>query len=131
MSKMYATMLTTEYELRTRVEILEEENRQLRGMMRPKMQFTPEWGLSRQQSQLLALIYSRAMASYEQIEVALDIARGEDGGGHETHVKVVAHNVRKKLAPFNIDFHTVHGTGYAMDSENKARVRAGIITPDL
>ena len=126
---MNALSLTT---LRERNEILEEENRQLREMLRPKMQFVPEWRLSRQQSQLLALIYSRAIVTYGQIVVAFDInRRGEDGEDHCSQAKVVAFNVRKKLAPFNIEFHTVSGTGYAMDSENKARVRAGIIAPEL
>ena len=125
---MNALSLTT---LRERNEILEEENRQLREMLRPKMQFKPEWGLSRQQSQLLALIYSRAVVSYDQIAIAFDIKHSDDGNDDCNHAKVVAHYIRKKLAPFDIDFHTVHGTGYAMDSENKARVRAGIIAPEL
>jgi len=127
---LYAST-ANEIKLRERIETLEEENRQLREVMRPKMQFAAEWHLSRQQSQFLALIYSRTLVTYDQIIVAFDIKTQDDGNDSQNHIKVVASNVRKKLAPFGIEFHTVYGVGYAADSENKARIRAGIITPEL
>lgn len=114
--------------LQERIEILEEENRQLRKMMQPSLQFVPEWKLTAQQGQLLALIYSRALVTYDQIVVAFDIRRQVDGNDDQNHVKVVAHHVRRKLAPFGIKFTTVFGVGYAADSENKARIRAGLLS---
>lgn len=114
--------------MRDRIETLEEENRQLREMMRPVLQFVPEWRLSEQQSRLLAMIYNRQLANYEQIVVAFDIQRRADGNDDQNHVKVVAHYLRKKLKPHGIKFNTVWGVGYAADSENKARIRAGIIS---
>ena len=118
--------------MRDRIEELEETVRQLRDIMRPKMQFTPDWCLTRQQAQVLALIYSRQLVPVAQCVEALGRQDNEgEGFDAANHVKVVVNHLRRKLRPVYIDFHTLYGQGYALDSENKTRVRAGIIAPEL
>lgn len=116
--------------MRDRIEELEEENRQLRQMMRPNLQFKPELALCQQEARLLALLYERPLANYEQIAAAFEIVHlgPADGVDERKHVGVVAHRLRRKLKPHGIKFNTIWGVGYAADSENKARIRAGIIS---
>jgi hypothetical protein len=119
--------------LSERVDELKETVRQLREIMRPKLSFTSEWSLTKQQAALLAGVYSRPVATNDQCIEALGRNDFHDQLGNDklNHMKVVMHNLRRKLEPFDIRIRTLHRQGYSMDSENKARVRAGIISTGL
>lgn len=119
--------------LQDQVDTLEETVRQLRAIMRPNTAFISDWRLSKQQTSLLAFVYGRQVATNLQCIEALGRSDFHEQLGPDklNHLKVVMHNLRRKLEPFDITIHTVHRQGYAIDSENKARVRAGIISAGL
>lgn len=127
------TLTAQNLKLRDQVETLEETIRQLREIMRPKVLFTGEWKLSKQEAALLAALYSRPNPSDDQLIEALgrDDFHEHLGSDRVNHLRVAIVHVRRKLEPFGITIHTVRGHGYVLDGENKARVRAGIISAGL
>lgn len=113
-----------------RIEILEEENRQLKERIAKlsghddaeALQFL--FGLTPTESQILALLVHRGSADYDQLElVSLPDDRGdrvEDiNGAIRSHIK----RIRRKVRPHGIDLTTVYEFGYTMSDEMRRATR--------
>lgn len=107
--------------LRDRIEVLEEENRQLKQVLRPGHRFWARWRLTDAYAGMMALLCEREYATYDQLAVAGNVAS-------QGAVKVHICYIRKRLRPHGIEIKTLWGVGYYLDAENKAKVKAGIVS---
>ncbi|GJD97740.1 hypothetical protein [Methylobacterium iners] len=108
------------HEMRARIEELEEENRQLREQLVPRLVFPKIWKLSRQQSRMLAAIYNADQCSWERLRSAV---LGLDGEQSEKHIQAVLCNVRRRLTPFGIVIVTVWGQGVRLDPDSRVLIQ--------
>ena len=112
-------------QLRKRIDVLEEELRQLREDLVPAN--NPFLHLfSYQHSALLLGIYSKRLATYAFLDAICSrsghISRndGEDYARHR--VKVALHKLKKKLREHGIEVCTRRGLGYYLDDENRTKL---------
>lgn len=112
-------------ELRKRIDLLEEELRQLREDLVPVK--NPFWHLfSYQHSALLLGIYSKRLATYAFLDAICSqsghINRGEGDDYARRRVKVAIFKLKKKLREHGIEVCTRRGLGYYLDDENRAKL---------
>ena len=112
-------------QLRERIDLLEEEIRQLReDLVQPTNPFLHTF--SRQHAALLMGIYSKRMATYAYLDAINSetgrIGRGEGDDYARRRVKVAIFKLKKKLREYGIEISTRRGLGYYLDDENKAKV---------
>lgn len=106
--------------LLNRISVLEEENRQLRNALAPRMNVNLD--LSPQQREIFLAIYSRTEASYEMLEMLLGSLQSDEGRDTKNHLKVIVHRIRKVLEPHGIRIQTIRGHGFRMQPGDKRRV---------
>jgi hypothetical protein len=111
--------------MRKRIDILEEENRQLREDLVPVN--NPFLHLfSYQHSALLLGIYSKHLATYAFLDAICSktgqINRGEGDDYARHRVKVALHKLKKKLREHGIEICTRRGLGYYLDNENRTKL---------
>lgn len=110
--------------LRERCEILEEENRQLRELLAPRIEWPPEWKLSRSMRTILSALYARQ--GFVSSEALLQALYGSDEDlRHENIVKIFVSKMRRRLTlALGIDhtIHTVWGSGYCLTPEARAAI---------
>lgn len=108
---------------RAKVEELEEDNRQLRALLKPSQALPPSrWPVSMtpaEQAVCLTLLESSydRLASVEKLSIALaesefSYARVENDFQMNNRVKANVCNVRKKLKPIKVEIINVWGRGY-------------------
>ena len=112
--------------LRERIDVLEEEMRQLRQDIVPVN--NPFLHLfSYQHSALLLGIYSKNLSTYAFLDAICSntgrINRGEGEDYARHRVKVALHKLKKKLREHGIDVCTRRGLGYYLDDENRAKLK--------
>jgi DNA-binding response OmpR family regulator len=106
-----------------RVEFLEEENRQLREMLRTpdSARFPKRWRLSLGEQRVLKSLISSA-DGYRSHEAICIAGRAHDETWDTRLVHVLISSIRKKLAPHGVLIVTVWGQGYKIDPKSKAIV---------
>lgn len=112
-------------QLRERIDVLEEEMRQLRQDIVPVN--NPFLRLfSYQHSALLLGIYSKNLSTYAFLDAICSntgrITRGEGEDYARRRVKVALHKLKKKLRLHGIEVCTRRGLGYYLDDENRAKL---------
>lgn len=115
---------------RRRLEALEAENDELRERVASLMRvlraehivLPREWRLSPVEAKLFGALLARAAASKDMIMAALYGDRIDDEPDIGA-VNVIIHNSRKKLKPFGIEIRSIHGYGYELPPEQRARLR--------
>jgi hypothetical protein len=112
-------------QLRERIDLLEEQIRQLREDLVPvNNPFVHMF--SRQHAALLLGIYSKRMATYAYLDAINSetgrIGRGEGDDYARHRVKVAIFKLKKKLRLYGIEISTCRGLGYYLDDENKTKV---------
>lgn len=123
-------MQTTEYELRERISLLEEENIQLRKALLPlenpflKMDLTP------QQRAIIYALYRADVASYEHLDRVMaewsTLERADGDAATSLRLKVTICKLRRRLAAYGVKISTVHAVGYFIDAKSK-EILAGLI----
>lgn len=116
--------------MKERIEELEEENRQLRALLTPRLADHIDIPLTASQRAILDVIVAHPFASYEMLLSALEhlIPHGER---LESIVKVHMHRLRAKLKPFDVRIRVVYTEGYYMSPEDKAKLpRLGDTRPE-
>jgi hypothetical protein len=112
-------------QLRERIDLLEEEIRQLREDLVP-VNNPFLHAFSRQHAALLLGIYSKRLATYAYLDAICSktghINRGESDDYARRRVKVAIFKLKKKLREHGIEVCTRRGLGYYLDDENKAKV---------
>lgn len=108
--------------LRKRIAILEEENRQLRALLRPRIVLPRSWGLTNQQGALLSAVRAAApgVLTWHRAYGAL---RGvEDGAALDTIRNSIAYQIRRRLkaADVPVRLETVWGVGLILSPESVA-----------
>jgi len=112
-------------QLRERIDILEEQNRQLREDL---VQYDNPFlhMFSRQHAALLMGLYSRRMATHAFLDAINSetgrIGRGEGDDYARRRVKIALFKLKKKLRMHGIEVCVRHGLGYYLDDENKTKV---------
>lgn len=107
--------------LRERIEILEEENRQLRELLVPKLTFPAEWKLDPGESRVLSALYAaRGVCDMPRLLYALTYMRG----GRQTEpvrttVDIRLCKLRRKLRPYSIEISTIRGAGWSLTPESR------------
>jgi hypothetical protein len=112
-------------QLRERIDVLEEEMRQLRQDIVPvNNPFLHMF--SYQHSALLLGIYSKNLSTYAFLDAICSntgrITRGEGEDYARRRVKVALHKLKKKLRLHGIEVCTRRGLGYYLDDENRAKL---------
>ena len=80
------------------------------------------FGLTAQQSVLLAALSHREMATHQSLCVAMSRAGQEPSDPNL--LKVQVHKLRKRLAAHGVEIVTVWGVGYRMPADSRAKVKA-------
>lgn len=117
-------MINTLAELRARNEELEEEVRQLREMLSPKMIFPREFG-TRQQQDILAVLLKNSpnVVTGDRLSITVRCSRTGESLDDVT-LKIQICKLRPKLARFNITIKTYWGVGYFLPEESARKVRS-------
>jgi len=117
--------MNTEKVLRDRIELLEEELRQLKaGLADPHLPKAFAEALSKQQMAILQGLRRKQVASYEYLDcIAGTVGNSErsDNCGRN-RAKTAMLNLRTRLKPFGINISTWRGVGYYLDEQSKARL---------
>lgn len=115
--------MTAERALRDRIDELEEENRQLKEMLRPNLVFPKALGLSPTLEAIAAMLLARApnLVPHESLLVQI---WGE--GGEKRTLEVHVCKLRKILLKHGISIERIWGRGYRLNAENAERLRAAI-----
>jgi DNA-binding response OmpR family regulator len=116
--------------LRDRIEILEEENRQLKATI-AKLTGVDiaqvarlAFDLTEAESLIFALLVHCGIATYSQIQSAIyNIDKldtiNDVGESIRSHIK----RIRKKLRPVGLNFSTIYSFGFEMDDVCRAKAR--------
>jgi two-component system cell cycle response regulator CtrA len=113
-----------------RIEQLEAENEELRALVAElkllafgEWTAPPEWRLTAAQQRVFAFLLKRGFARRDQIAAALWSDRHERELPNPRTMDVQVCLLRRKLAPFGVTIRTVWGSGYALNPEDRARLR--------
>lgn len=116
---------------RERIEILEEENRQLKARIArlcgtdDLFDISTVFGLTKRQATLAGMLISRGeVRRYDFIDEVYDIDRQAMLQSPELSVSTLMKHLRRKLRTFGIEVETVYGFGYRMSEEYRAAARA-------
>lgn len=110
--------------LRERIEELEEQVRQLREALAPRIIWPLEWGLRPFERAILSAIHACAgIATYERLVAALWHEERDDP---YALLKVHVWNTRRKLAAIGVDIATVRGIGYRLPPASRAILDAAL-----
>lgn len=108
----------------TREAELEAEVAALRSILRPPVLFRPEWGLTKFQGRLLAVLIERDIVTFEQAVVAV----GSDSPADpENTIRTMVSYMRPKLQKAGIEILSVRGVGYYLDPASREKAKAGLI----
>ncbi|MEO1110555.1 MAG: helix-turn-helix domain-containing protein [Pseudomonadota bacterium] len=85
-----------------------------------------DWGLTANESRVVACLLSRPFATKDALMAALYRNDGKD----EAHIKIIdvfVCKARKKLAPFGVEIKTLWGQGYMVDEAIRRTVLSGSV----
>ena len=108
-----------------RIAELEEENRQLRALLKPELRRPDAWGLTRMEHDALRAIYGGGggVVSKKRIETALYGRRCPDPVCLRCHLA----NLRRKMKPYGVLIHLKWSQGYFLDADGLRIVREAAI----
>lgn len=113
------------HQLRDRINLLEEQIRQMRRDLLPA-DTTLSGILSYQQASLAMAIYNKSLATYAYLDhVTAETGRylRAEGGEYERlRMKVAVFKLRKNLRKHGVEVSTRRGVGYYFDDENRAKL---------
>lgn len=113
-------------ELLARNDLLEEEIRQFRKTIAPRMLFPLGWHLNRGETSVLACLYASldGFRSSAMLKTCAEIFSADSDGGKVVSVRIF--NLRNKLRLFGIRILTRHGEGYILPSDSHAIIEAAL-----
>lgn len=120
-----------EKKLRDELEILAEENHQLKATIARLTGSDSSgaarkvFGLTEAEANIVMILVERGVATYDHIQSAIysfdTLERINDvGEAIRSHIK----RIRQKLRPRGLDFSTTYGLGFEMDDAGRAKARA-------
>jgi DNA-binding response OmpR family regulator len=105
---------------------LEDEIRRLNLLLRPPIMFPEAWGLSRRETQLLAVLY-RGGDSPVSLARLIYAIYGDDEPEFVTDcVKVYMYRLRQKMLVHNLVIINVWAVGWHLDARSREFVRKAI-----
>lgn len=116
--------------LRDRVEELEEENRQLREQLSPRVSLSNSIGvrLTQVEENILNMLIARSpnIVTHEVLsEYSRDgVTPRVEELASCNQAKVYVCKIRKKIAPIGVEIATHWGQGFSLDKANAAKLRA-------
>ncbi|TXN71633.1 hypothetical protein [Methylobacterium sp. WL6] len=106
------------HDMRRRIETLEEENRQLRDLMKPAVVFPLAWGLTRREADLLAIVYGGQGCVRWAVIRAMFFELGDDRS--KDVITVFLSKARPKLKAQGVTIETRHGVGLMLPAESRS-----------
>lgn len=120
-----------EAKLRDRIEILEEENQQLRDKIAHITGKNDAWaarrafGLTEAESFIFMMLVRCGQAEYRQLQESIySDGRLEEIMDTDNAIRAHLKRIRRKTRKFGIDFETVYSFGYRMTEKARATARA-------
>lgn len=118
--------MTTERELRDRIDLLEEIIRQLKEEKKEDVSeqviLQTSLGLPPAEAIFLQILLRTGYASYEQLEAAIYSNRKQQlPKDYGSGIRTIAKRLRQRLP--SIKFRSVYGLGYSMGEAERARMR--------
>lgn len=107
--------------LRTRIDELEEEIRQLKAAFAPKVGFPLSWKLDERESAILSALF-HTKGSYITSEALLLLLVRYDDDADEGTIRTWVGRLRRKLEPLGVTIVTRHQQGYALDANGRGAV---------
>lgn len=118
--------------LTDQVDILREENRQLREII-ARMAGGDDvanairvFRLSRRQATMFAMLLKRDADRWDLLNATHDLDRQARLGQPDWAVNTMIRHIRAKVRPFGIEIESVYGFGYRMDTEMRGRARKAL-----
>lgn len=111
-----------------RAELAEEQVRQLRDILRPKVRCPSEWKLTPAQSRMLAVLALRGEVTKAAMHEASTRNAGIQTEPNTVAVQIV--RMRAKLTPFGIKIGTTWGIGYYLPDKSREIVNAALRVVD-
>lgn len=113
-------------ELRARNDLLEEQIRQFRKTLAPRLLFPLKWRLNRGETSVLACLYvsPNGFRSSAMLKMCAEIFSTDSDGTKVVPVRIF--NLRNKLRPFGIRIITRHGEGYILPPDSHAIIEAAL-----
>lgn len=106
-----------------RIEMLQEENRQLREALAPTLPIIPRVRLTPCESVLVSLMLHQDVASYERIRLSVKPLFPHDYDMSESGVRVLAYKTRIKLRMLGVEMQTLYKVGHYLLPEDKEILR--------
>ncbi len=107
--------------LRTRIDELEEEIRQLKAAFAPKVGFPLSWRLDERESAILSALF-HCKGSFVTNEAILLLIAGFDEDVGDADVRAWLGRLRRKVDARGVAIVTRHSQGYALDADGRARI---------
>lgn len=115
--------------LRTRIEELEEEIRQLKAAFAPKVGFPLSWKLDERETAILSALF-HTKGSYITSEALLLLLVRYDDDADEGTIRTWVGRLRRKVEPLGVTIVTRHQQGYALETAGRAIVAGALgLTP--
>ncbi|TGP28230.1 helix-turn-helix domain-containing protein [Mesorhizobium sp. M2D.F.Ca.ET.232.01.1.1] len=122
--------MTRQITARERIEMLEEENRQLKDRIaeltgrHDAKAARKAFGLTEAEASIVMMLVTRGEAEYGQLQASIYTDRHlvellDPDWAIRSHMK----RIRRKMRPHGIDFETVYSMGYRMSDACRAAVR--------
>jgi DNA-binding response OmpR family regulator len=112
-------------ELKDRVDTLEEEIRQIRKALMPRLLFPLAWNLNRGETAVLACLYT-SPDGFRSNEIlrATAILSMDANGANVAPVRI--YNLRKKLGPLGVVITNRPGEGYVLPAQSREIIKAAL-----
>ena len=111
---------------RDRIEELEEEVRQLRELLAPRLAFPPEMRLTPMESKILSAVYIRSPAVVTREFIIAAVYPDADRAPVTDSISVTVSKLRGKLRAFGVALGAKWGEGLYMDKPSAAIISAMI-----
>ncbi|MBY6243880.1 helix-turn-helix domain-containing protein [Methylosinus sp. Sm6] len=115
--------MTAALEVRERIETLEEENRQLRDMLKPPTTYPAEWRLTPQEADILSILAARAPNAISKTALYEAFTWDNDDPPDPKIIDVLVCKLRAKLKDLHIEIETIWGFGLRMGIASRDRLR--------
>jgi two-component system cell cycle response regulator CtrA len=115
--------MASAFEIRERMETLEEENRQLRDMLKPPTTYPAEWRLTQQETDVLSILVARAPNAISKTALYEAFTWDNDDPPDPKIIDVLVCKLRAKLKDLHIEIETIWGFGLRMGIASRDRLR--------
>jgi DNA-binding response OmpR family regulator len=108
-----------------RIAELEEEVRQLRDLLKPRLTFPERWKLTVREGEVLAVLWANYPHWTNRRHLGSAVWRYENRS--DKLIDVTLFNLRARVAPLGIRLANTHGRGWMLTSESREIIRRALL----